>query len=418
LACAKTIEAGLKEVRELFQSTIATCLMVGSAAAQTWTQSLAPTNAWNIISISANGRTLAGAEFPDLDVVWVSTNAGTTWTSNAIAGIPNSSRIEDLAMSATGDKLAAVAIDVPAIFTSTNFGATWMSNSAPVEPWYRLACSADGSRLVALGGGLIDVSPIFVSTDSGNTWTPANAPITNWVSVAASANGSNWVAAVEQQPSGGTIYTSTDGGFNWTLMTNAPNIEWISVASSADGSKIAAANPLGPLYTSADFGLTWISNSTPYEGWVSVASSADGRILAAAAYYDLMGGPALIFTSTNSGVTWLSNSAPPLQWSHITTSADGAVLWASGQTENSSVGALFTSQSVRNPQLNISSVGPNLALSWLLPSTSFQLQQNFNLSATNWIFVTNPPVLNLNDLSETITQSPSNFAGFYRLASP
>ena len=391
--------------------------MVGSAAAQTWMQSSAPTNPWWNVSVSANGRTLAGVEYPYLGVVWVSTNAGTTWTSNAIAGIPNFSAIYDVAMSATGDKLAAVAIYVPAIFTSTNFGATWISNSVPVEPWYRIACSADGSRLVALGGGVEDVSPIFVSTDSGNTWTPANAPVTNWVSVAASANGSNWVAAVEQsEPRSGTIYTSTDGGFNWTLMTNAPNVEWISVACSADGSKIAAANPLGPLYTSTNAGLTWISNSAPNEGWESIASSADGRILAAAAYYDLMGGPGPIFTSTNFGATWISNSTPPLNWGHITVSADGAVLWASG--EAGPAGALITSQSVRNPQLNISSIGPNLTLSWLVPSTSFQLQQALDLTATNWISITSPPAFNLNDLNETITLSPSNRAGFYRLASP
>jgi hypothetical protein len=105
--------------------------------------------------------------------------------------------VEPVAVSACGDKMAAVALFSSAIFTSTNYGATWASNSVPVEPWWRIASSADGTKLVALGGGLTGPGPIYVSADSGQTWTQANAPVTNWVSVASSANGGNWVAAVE-----------------------------------------------------------------------------------------------------------------------------------------------------------------------------------------------------------------------------
>ncbi|HEX7619121.1 MAG TPA: hypothetical protein VF480_10445, partial [Verrucomicrobiae bacterium] len=67
----------------------------------------------------------------------------------------------------------------------------------------------------------------------------------------------------------------------WTPSTNAPIAFWTAIASSADGTKLAVAISGGGIYTSTNFGLTWISNSVPARNWSSVASSADGRKLIA-----------------------------------------------------------------------------------------------------------------------------------------
>jgi hypothetical protein len=79
-----------------------------------------------------------------------------------------------LAGSADGTKLFTAAQPsaegpIDFILRSTNSGATWERTSAPA-PWQSLACSADGTRLVALTFGPNVDSPIYTSEDSGLTW--------------------------------------------------------------------------------------------------------------------------------------------------------------------------------------------------------------------------------------------------------
>src|ERR1700722_2529838 len=72
---------------------------------------------------------------------------------------------------------------------------TWTQTIAPTNLWSTIACSADGSKLVA-GAGSSPVlnqriSPIYVSTNFGATWTLTSAPSNAWTSVASSADGTN-----------------------------------------------------------------------------------------------------------------------------------------------------------------------------------------------------------------------------------
>jgi len=46
------------------------------------------------------------------------------------------------------------------------------------------------------------------------------------------------------------------------------------------------------------------------------------------------------------------------------------------------------------------------------------LQQNLDLTTTNWTDVTNPPALNLTSLQDEVVLSPTNSSGFYRLKTP
>src|SRR4030095_889897 len=84
--------------------------------------------------------------------------------------------------------------------------------------------------------------------------------------------------------------------------TSAPTTNsWSAVASSADGRKLVAVahhdsrgpGNLCPIYTSSDYGATWITTSAPLNGWSCVAYSADGTKVAAAG--------SVIYTSLNSG---------------------------------------------------------------------------------------------------------------------
>src|SRR5580658_1852106 len=80
---------------------------------------------------------------------------------------------------------------------------------------------------------------------------------------------------------------------SWSLTSARTNL-WTSVAISAVGTRLVAVGN-SFIYTSTNYGSTWVSNNAPNVLWTSVASSADGTKLVAT------GGGAVY---TNSGTTW------------------------------------------------------------------------------------------------------------------
>jgi len=123
------------------------------------------------------------------------------------------------------------------------------------------------------------------------------------------------------------------------------------------------------------------------------------------------GGP--IYTSTNAGASWTPNGTPSLNWCSVASSADGSKLVAVANG-----GGIWTSQSTPVPLLSITPSGTNLVLSWIVPSMDFLLQQNSDLTTTNWMEVTNTPTLNLTNLQNQVTLSSPVGNRFYRLKSP
>jgi photosystem II stability/assembly factor-like uncharacterized protein len=365
------------------------------------------------------------------------------------------------------------------LFTVLNFGLaqSWTATGPPAWPWKSVACSADGTKLIAAGYlWAPDISDsgipgrIFTSSDSGLTWKQANPPLNYWSSVASSADGTRLVAAALGCYTGdGRIYTSSDSGGTWA-QTSAPSNNWASVASSADGEKLVAAAggasdwPFGPvpIYTSKDSGATWVPTSSPSIFWASVGSSSNGaKLVAAALQQTSSGSPGSIYTSTDSGVTWSRSPAPSKYWRSVACSADGTSLvaaeqdlWSdSGLYTSSDSGAtwiqaespgqfwmavassadgtklvavadgpIYTLHSPRpptplpaSPRLEIHISGNQLGLSWLIPSTGFALQENSDLTTADWENMMVAPTLNLTNLHNEISVSPCGGPHFYRL---
>src|SRR5260370_12980395 len=158
------------------------------------------------------------------------------------------------------------------------FAQNWRPN-LPATNWQAVACSADGTKLIAaVSGGLI-----YTSTNSGNSWTPGAAPVTNWASVASSADGDILVAAGGQGP----IYISTNAGSSWLPDLQSPSIigEWQSLACSADGNLILAGSAWlagyaygGQISISTDRRAAWV---TTFAGGDLTCGgcSADGRVM-------------------------------------------------------------------------------------------------------------------------------------------
>ena len=385
---------------------------VNSTSAQTWTQTSAPTEDWISIASSADGVKLvamAGGKSPS--PIYTSKDSGFSWTTNSA---PNAVW-GAIASSADGNTLvASVAyyLRTNVIYVSTNAGTSWTSNTN-VPSLEFLACSADGRKWIASAGD----GGIYTSTNSGTTWISNNVPKGFWFSVASSADGTKLVAVETTNLATYTrqIYVSRDSGGTW-ILTSAPGLYWSSIASSADGTKLVAtatvtAYTSGAIYTSLDSGTNWMLTSAPNNMWYSVASSADGNKLVAAAPFDhsaLVRVP--LYISTNAGNSWVLTSSPRRSWQVVASSADGNKLVAI-----TALDGIWTSQTPA-PQMNLTPTNGKLTLSWVVPSTNFVLQQSSDLGS--WMDVTNPPVLNLTNLQNEVILSPTGSSGFYRLKTP
>jgi hypothetical protein len=440
-------------------------LYISSDSGRTWTQGYSPYQDWSCVVCSANGRAVL--------------SSGGNWICGLpyrgpwqVTGLPADFSWA-LAASADGSRLVTAAHQVD---VSTDSGATWRTAMLPADlDWPAVACSADGTTMVAAanGGGASGfIGPIYVSTNSGVAWWKTPAPVSEWVALTASANGRLLVAATSGDQGGvGQIFTSTDLGNSWSP-TSAPNFWWTSLAASADGTRLlAGAYASGPLpgnvnsggvYQSADGGASWSPAAVPQVPWLSVASSADGtRLFAAAGWTTSTDSDGFLYASTNSGATWAPSGAPRAYWCSVACSADGTrlagvAIIAANSTQrivytSTDLGTTWTATDSPagywravactadgnniltlgddflgilrpawppQPALAVSRSGVGLGLSWMMPSARFVLQQNSALSPADWQEVPNAPTLNLTNLHYEITVTPGPGKSFYRLNQP
>jgi hypothetical protein len=258
-----------------------------------------------------------------------------------------------VACSADGTKLVACASQ-GGIYTSTDSGSTWISNAAPAKYWRSVCSSADGTRLAATtwsGNGQ-------VWTNSGTNWSPTPAPTASLASyehIACSTDGTKLVTAALIYPYH-YIFTSPDAGTTWNLANVPYNLSYYAVASSSDGTKLAVfVENANVMYTSPDSGMTWVSNAIPTFNWFAASSSADGSKLVAVA---MDGGS---YRSADSGATWVSNNMPSTGWYAVASSSDGSNIIAVGS-------AFYTS--TNSGQTWVSNSSPALLLQWVACSTN------------------------------------------------
>ena len=289
----------------------------------TWIQRTTPgTYSWVSTASSSDGTQLVAST----GCIYTSGDSGTTWNRQA------SPDLKSVASSSDGAKL--IALGSGYIYASNDYGATWTQlTSAGMRTWEAAACSADGTKLVAVDYGGCNGGYIYTSNDSGATWTEqTGAGSLMWQGVASSADGTKLVAFETYYNSGGHIYTSSDSGVTWTQRTAAGQRNWRAIASSANGSILVAAEHSedggysigGYIYTSSDSGATWTQHVRPGAGfWVSAASSSDGTKLIVADNGGLEGG--YIFASADSGATWSQQTSLGKQcWGAVALSADGS----------------------------------------------------------------------------------------------
>lgn len=167
----------------------------------------------NSLSLNAIARTIVGSAdgsklvtAPYGNNIFTSTNFGASWTQET-----NSPNLLwwSCASSADGTKLAAVcgaAGGADVIYTSTDSGTTWASNSVPADQWSDIVSSADGNELFAIvtGSGAAPRAGVWtlqttpspqlnLSTSNGALTFSWLVPSTNFV-LQESPDLDNWIA--------------------------------------------------------------------------------------------------------------------------------------------------------------------------------------------------------------------------------
>ncbi len=280
---------------------------------------------------------------------------------------------EDLSMAMNTFFLAdRVLISAAALCLAVNgSGAqSWQPTTSPAQ-WSSIACSADGTRIMALTPL---VSEPYASTDSGTTWSllqglgfpPATdvacngdgtrfiagnpnfadlmmqySPTSGWSGdflggqgslVASSASGMALLSAGDYYcgsinctiTNNDRIQASLDGGVSFNVVLT--NVAIKALACSASGSTFLAASTTNIIYISTNFGVNWstkLVDSLWAGPWNALASSADGSRIFAASEDG-------IFVSTTAGLHWTQIHAPD-SFQSMAVSADGTQIVAAAR---------------------------------------------------------------------------------------
>ena len=363
--------------------------------------------------------------------------AAQTWPQWLVSG-PSPQR-SSMSVACSGDLGTLVAAGTPGAYVSTDFGATWQLRG-PGSYW-DVVCSANGRSMILSDNGILGT---LVSTNSGSTWK--QLPL--FYDAATSADGRKMVGV-----GGSTCYLTRDFGATWStnnIWSPHPGCFLQCVASSADGNTLVGGSYMNTVYVSTNSGATWEPTTAPQRDWWIAACSVDGTHFAAVAD-DV---PSTMWVSTNSGITWNQASFPGghqnnlfpavgfsaddsrlvevVDDSSVWSSVDGGATWTmvlGTITNGPGANVAFSSNADKFvgcgygliytagilPSLDIRHSGENLMLSWPTPlvTSNTALQYAPDLRGTNWFAVTNQPT-STNGRS-TVALPVSGGVGFYRL---
>ncbi len=286
---------------------VAACLVSGNIDVSTntgnsWVVRAISRN-WSKIRCSPNGQFMVAVSNGG---AFTSSNTGASWTSRLAGNFGSCS------ISANGVYIV-VGIMSGRIYVSSNSGASFTARGyTNSRYWMDIKCSEDGSVMFATGyTGANAAINVYKSIDYGVTWF--NLPLgINGRGVSFTADYATVLAvSVDQQ-----LYISKDSGGTWAARCQL-NSSWTSSASNGTGSLFTVMGGKNEIYTSSDFGTTWLLRRNSVVGG-EVTTNPSGSIIYAAPF------GSLIIYSTTQGVSWTSqNSVTNRNWYGIDCSSDG-----------------------------------------------------------------------------------------------
>jgi hypothetical protein len=255
-----------------------------------------------------------------------------------------------------------------------------------------------------IGGRIIAdyvVFPIAGSLSNGMTnwtnWISQNTSKTN----AVNTNGMDvkeiyLASATNQIRLTARYYRGQIYEYNNSMLLNkkldASGTNWASIFSSGDRTKLVVARDDGLIYYSGDSGITFRTISVPGKYEFTLSSTPKGSALVAVVAVGT------VYDEKNSELVRKSVK----DWYSVGVSANGDKL-------------VVTSQSA--PVLSIVNSDNIVVVSWSASLTNFVLQQNSDLTTTNWADVTNSVSGNVIDGQNEVTLPFTIGNDFFRLRS-
>jgi hypothetical protein len=238
---------------------------------------------WDAAAISNDGQRIYASA---MGRMVLSTNSGATFTQN------RSHSRSSILVSCSDDGQSAMIAGRFAgeLFSTTDSGGAWKARLG-AGYWIDLDVSSDGSKIILAPGDLQSPELKKLSTASivndVITWKERSGPgEQTWGAVAISGNGQTMLAGAKN----GVLWISRNGGDSWTQGLADASRKWNSVAMSKDGKVMAAGTeeafgpaptytPIpGKMWTSNDFGVTWVERTSAGVGnWADICFSADAQ---------------------------------------------------------------------------------------------------------------------------------------------
>ncbi len=287
-----------------------TAFTVGAGISKTldggtsWTSILgAPVNGLAISPQFNVDQTLFGSGDTSSNVVYRSTNGGTTWLSNTIG--MSTTTIGSISVSpAFASDHIAYAIGSDGLYRSANGGVSWsavpsFAHLAITSLIYAPDWPTHPYLFITTG------QAVYRSIDGGVTWS--SIPELAYVPIGPLVFSPGWPA----QPyiligAAQSIYRSTDGGATWARMQGFMTLSASSLAMSADDAIWLTGTSNG-LYATTDHAATWVPYGSPrqyiYQVAVSPVYAADHTAFVEGSYGGM--GASLLRT-TDGGATWQS----------------------------------------------------------------------------------------------------------------
>lgn len=265
------------------------------------------------IAISSDGKYQLVVGFQSY--VFISTNYGVDWT---LTTLPVKTRFS-ASMSASGQYQMTLQYG-GRIEISTDYGVTWTERDDN-RSWNYGSMSADGSKLLASSTN----GNIFYSFDFGTTWKRQ---------LLVQSNPYDNIAGLSSAISDTGKYISVCGDLTQILSSDNYGVSFVkskdidtlfsSVDMSFDGKYQTVVGMKS--YRSEDFGLTWTPVTITQLFNVTISMTDDGSIQLYGGHTGGSGGK--IYTSTNYGITFVDLGSPLLFWKSIALSSIGDYRYA------------------------------------------------------------------------------------------
>lgn len=192
----------------------------------------------------------------------------------------------------------------------------------------------------------------------------------------------------------GTIFTMVDSR-RTARGTRGWNTNLVSIFSSPDLTTLVVAADNGPVYSSTNAGRAWTANRDPGKYEFPLDASPDGSGL----FAEVLLKPASRLAHSVTAQT--ETNARSENWYAAASATDGSQLVVTGSHQQPA------------PVLSISYSGSTAIVTWSSAVSEFVLQQNPNLTTTDWADVATRPSAT-NGLNQVVI-TPALGNKFYRL---